>query len=67
MHERVFQPFERAVSVRHYGGLGLGLYIVRTIVTGMGGSVRVESAVGEGSTFVVTLPRTRHTRSPRHT
>ncbi len=61
MHEKVFQPFERAVSVRHYGGLGLGLYIVRTIVAGMGGSVRVESAVGRGSTFVVTLPRTRLT------
>jgi signal transduction histidine kinase len=61
MHEKVFLPFERAVSVRHYGGLGLGLYVVRTIVMGMGGSVRVESALGKGSTFIVCLPRVRFT------
>jgi PAS domain S-box-containing protein len=57
MHEKVFLPFERAVSVKHYGGLGLGLYIVRTIVVGLGGSVRVESAQAEGTSFIVTLPR----------
>lgn len=54
--ERIFMPFERNVSVRHYGGLGLGLHIVRTIVAAMGGSVRVESELGAGATFVVELP-----------
>jgi signal transduction histidine kinase len=57
MREKIFLPFERAVSARHYGGLGLGLYIVRTIVTGMGGTVGLESERGAGTSFVVTLPR----------
>lgn len=57
MREKIFLPFERAVSVRHYGGLGLGLYIVRTIVTGMGGTVGVDGEPGAGISFVVTLPR----------
>ena len=51
------QPFERAVPERHYGGLGLGLYIVRTIATRLGGTVEVHSSIGNGTTFVVTLPR----------
>jgi signal transduction histidine kinase len=54
--ERIFDPFERATSARHYGGLGLGLYIVREIVTASGGRVDVRSRPGEGSTFTVTLP-----------
>jgi signal transduction histidine kinase len=54
--ERIFQPFERNVSARHYGGLGLGLHIVKTIVGAMGGSVGVESELGAGSTFTVELP-----------
>jgi signal transduction histidine kinase len=53
---RIFERFERAVSDRHYGGLGLGLWISREIVEALRGSISVESAVGAGSTFVVTLP-----------
>ncbi|EYF00789.1 sensor histidine kinase [Chondromyces apiculatus] len=53
---RIFERFERAVSERNYGGLGLGLWIVRQIVEVHGGVVRVESAVGQGSTFTVDLP-----------
>lgn len=59
MQEQVFQPFRRAVSVRHYGGLGLGLYIVRTIVSGLGGNVRLESSPGNGTTVFATLPMKR--------
>jgi signal transduction histidine kinase len=53
---RIFERFERAVSERHYGGLGLGLYITRTIVQALGGTVEARSTPGEGSTFIVTLP-----------
>jgi PAS domain S-box-containing protein len=56
---RIFTPFERAVSARHYGGLGLGLYIVQTIVEGLQGNVSVDSAPQRGSTFTVTLPLRR--------
>ncbi|GHG87927.1 hypothetical protein GCM10012319_46230 [Comamonas sp. KCTC 72670] len=54
---RLFGRFERAVSERHYGGLGLGLYISRQIVDAMGGRIEVESQPGSGSIFTVRLPR----------
>jgi predicted ATPase/signal transduction histidine kinase len=54
----VFDRFERAVSPVHYGGLGLGLYLARAIVEAHGGTIGVESRLGEGSTFTVTLPKT---------
>ncbi|AKQ69779.1 Two-component sensor histidine kinase [Myxococcus hansupus] len=53
---RLFGRFERAVSERNYGGLGLGLYITRTLVEAMGGRVSVASTLGQGSTFTVDLP-----------
>ncbi|WP_437752523.1 AAA family ATPase [Sorangium sp. So ce1389] len=63
-HARIFERFERAVSVRNFGGLGLGLYIVRWIVTLHGGTIRVESALGEGAAFIVELPlRTAETEA----
>ncbi|WP_438025674.1 ATP-binding protein [Sorangium sp. So ce233] len=40
--ERIFDRFERAVSERHYGGLGLGLYISRQLAQAHGGSIRVQ-------------------------
>jgi two-component system, LuxR family, sensor kinase FixL len=54
---RVFERFERAVTSEHFGGLGLGLYIARQIVEAHGGEIRVESAPGTGTSFVVLLPR----------
>jgi signal transduction histidine kinase len=53
----IFGRFERAVSSRSYGGLGLGLYIVHQIVAALHGTVWVESAPGHGATFTVELPR----------
>jgi len=54
---RIFDRFERAVSTRHYGGLGLGLYVSRRIVEAHGGTIRVASRPGDGATFTVELPR----------
>ncbi len=45
------------MSARHYGGLGLGLYIARSIITAHGGAIDVKSRPGAGSTFTVELPR----------
>jgi signal transduction histidine kinase len=56
-HERVFERYGRAVSSRNYGGLGLGLWIVREIVRGMCGSIALDSVRGKGATFVVDLPK----------
>lgn len=55
--DRIFEQFERAASSRNYGGLGLGLWIARQIVRAHGGGITVESELGGGATFVVTLPR----------
>ncbi len=55
--DRVFDQFERAVSSRHFGGLGLGLYITRRLVEEHGGSITAASRPGSGSLFTVRLPR----------
>jgi PAS domain S-box-containing protein len=57
---RIFGRFERAVSVRHYGGLGLGLYVARQIAEAHGGTIRVESRPQGGALFVLELPREAH-------
>ncbi|WP_040441677.1 ATP-binding protein [Ktedonobacter racemifer] len=57
---RVFERFYRAVSLqqRAFPGLGMGLYIVAEIVKHHGGTIRVESEKGKGSTFHLTFPLT---------
>ena len=59
--ERVFERFFRAdpSRARASGGSGLGLSIVQSIALAHGGSATVESAVGEGSTFRLVIPRVR--------
>jgi signal transduction histidine kinase len=54
--ERIFTRFERAAPVRHYGGLGLGLYITRNIVEAHSGTIDITSEPGHGTTFVIELP-----------
>ena len=52
---RIFERFERGVPTSHYGGFGL--WISKTLVDAMGGTLSLESARGLGSTFTVELPR----------
>jgi signal transduction histidine kinase len=52
--ERFWQA--EASDVRRFGGSGIGLYIVRSLVDAMGGSITVQSEKGTGTTFVVELP-----------
>ena len=59
---KIFERFERGVEQRS-GGFGVGLWIVRTICVAMGGTVSVESVVGDGACFTVLLPR-RPAREP---
>lgn len=54
--ERIFEAFERLPNAAVQDGFGLGLPIVRSIVSMLGGSVGVESEKGKGSKFTVTLP-----------
>jgi PAS domain S-box-containing protein len=57
---RLFAEFEQLESgaTRHYEGTGLGLALTRKVVEIQGGSITVQSEVGQGSTFTVTLPLT---------
>lgn len=52
----VFDRYHKGTNSRAHGGLGLGLYIARRIVEAHGGSIGVESRLGEGSVFTVRLP-----------
>ena len=53
----IFERFERGPETSRSGGFGIGLWVVRNVCAAMGGSISVESAVGGGSTFAVSLPR----------
>ena len=54
--ERIFEPYERGARAGEPKGLGLGLYISRQLATSHGGRLTVDSAVGQGATFSLTLP-----------
>ncbi len=53
---RIFGRFERSVSARHFGGLGLGLWIAKQIADAHGGTIAVQSEPDAGATFTLTLP-----------
>jgi signal transduction histidine kinase len=53
---RIFERFERAVSARHYGGLGVGLWLCQQTAQAHGGRIEVDSSLGGGSSFTLSLP-----------
>ena len=54
----IFEKFRQvdSTTTRHYSGAGLGLYLVKSFVTLLNGSVGVQSTLGEGTTFTVRIP-----------
>jgi signal transduction histidine kinase len=61
---RVFERFERAAPLAHYGGLGLGLFVARHIVEAHGGTLAVTSSPGAGALFAVRFQRGLDAPSP---
>ena len=53
----IFERFERAAPLPHYGGLGLGLYLAREIVQAHEGQIEAHNVASGGACFIVRLPR----------
>lgn len=55
----IFEPFRQSENplTRRHGGIGMGLYIVKKLVEILGGTIKVESEVGHGSTFRAWIPQ----------
>lgn len=56
---KIFERFERAQASRNIGGLGLGLYISKSLVEAHGGTIALESQESLGAKFTISLPLAR--------
>jgi len=63
----VFEPFRRGANVGDIPGTGLGLAITKRAVENHGGTITLESKVGSGTTFTVSLPERAATDALRRT
>lgn len=55
--DRIFNPLYRASNATDFNGMGLGLALVKTSVEACGGTINVQSELGKGTTFIVSLPQ----------
>jgi two-component system, OmpR family, sensor kinase len=61
--DKIFERFEQGSAAPRSGGFGIGLWLSKKLVHAQGGALQVESELGQGSTFIVSLPR--HVAQPR--
>ena len=62
---RMFQPFSQvdAEDTRRYGGLGLGMSVAKSIIDGHNGDIDFRSEPGQGTTFLISLPKSSENKS----
>ncbi|MGZ9272405.1 MAG: ATP-binding protein, partial [Candidatus Binatia bacterium] len=68
-HNSIFEIFHQVDNsgTREYGGLGLGLFIAKQLAGRLGAQLRVQSEVGQGSTFTLTVPLDNNLHDTRFT
>jgi signal transduction histidine kinase len=62
-HLKIFRIFQKVHPKSEYPGTGIGLAIVKKALKNLNGTIKIESKLGEGSVFIITLPKT-HLRKP---